>query len=225
MKTELAVDFTTICGLTRLGKQCAYCYVGVNRECGGLFAKIETDRERYDGWVLRLRGEMREKLQAGGGLRLFGSGDYLPEHREDMQQLLDDCVTVGLKARALTKSLVFVSHFAKHPAIRVISLGIDGLPRTMNRSPVTWKTAQRLRDKHDVVQVRAVVCYAEELDRMAAEPWIDVLTLYHGPKTEHGFHHFTRQEYEAAVKKYGVERFCSTHQECSTCSAKCGKGC
>jgi hypothetical protein len=222
MKTVLSVDFTTVCGPMREGKPCAYCYVNSGRLGGGAMKKRVVEHESYDGWVLRLRQDMVDTLNRDGGLRLFGSGDYLPEHRNDMRAVLDDCVERDLSCRALTKSTVFVKHFAAHPAVRVINLGIDALPPELGRSPVTWEQAKRYRAKYENVLVRAVAVTPAQVELFGKKDWVDIITLYHGPKTVNKFHHFTEAEYNQYCDDYGPERICATYVKCPDCASKCG---
>jgi hypothetical protein len=222
MKTDIAVDFTTICGPMRAGKPCAYCYVNTARDNGGLYQKTLIDRENYDGWVMRLRQAKVDKLNRDGGLRLFGSGDYLKEHKMDMRRLLDDCQEREIQCRALTKSLDFVRTFAAHPAIRVINLAIDALPPSMGRSPVGWCLAKKYKDKYPNVLIRAVATTPRDLKLFGNLSWVDIITLYHGAKTKHNFHPFTEEEHQAACAAYGEERICSTYLKCPDCKSKCG---
>jgi hypothetical protein len=222
MKTTLSVDFTTVCGPMRKGAPCAYCYVN-NKRCGsGAMKKRIVMHEGYDGWVLRLRQPMVDTLNKDGGLRLFGSGDYLPDQRVDMKALLDDCVERGIQCRALTKSTVFVRHFVDHPAVRVINLGIDALAPELGRSPVSWELARKYRDEYEKVLVRAVAVNMADALLFGGKEWVDIITLYHGPKTIYGFHHFTEEEYQQLCEQFGSERICATYVKCPDCDSKCG---
>lgn len=222
MKTVLSVDFTTICQPMRDGKPCAYCYVNSGRLCGGAMKKRIVEHESYDGWILRLRQDKVDQLNRDGGLRLFGSGDYVMQSRGDMQALLDDCIEREIKCRALTKSTLFVKTFAKHPAVRVINLGIDALPPELGRSPVSWELARKYRNQYENVLVRAVAVNMSQAEMFGKKDWVDIITLYHGPKTKYGFHHFTEEEYHKLTAEFGEARICATYVKCPDCASKCG---
>lgn len=217
-KTGLSFDTTTICPLTRAGKPCAYCYVNTERKNGGYLKKGESEFDRYDGWVLRLRQETVDSLNMVGGVRMFGFGDYVVKHRREVEKFLNDCDLRDLKAKAITKQTAFVEHFHDHPMVTTVHCSIDNLKGSIGRSPITHPKAKQLRELYDKVKVRSVVLNDEDLEYFGQQAWVDILTFNH---VINGFKLFSRAEIKAAAERF-PGRVCCAADSCATCQTKCG---
>lgn len=225
-KTGLSVDFTTLCGPARLGRPCVYCYVAVARanHCN---AKEVIDHVPYNGFVRDFSPGRIASLNALGGLRLFSHADYLPELEDDVSRFLDDCTSMGLWAKAITKVEDFVKRFHAYQALRVIHVSVDNLKGSRTgRSPITHSWARRLRERYAKLLVRAVVLNYVDLDYFGACPWVDILTLNHVivPKhvqRGHDFHLFTNKERQDIGKVF-PGRVCGVNHRCARCSLRCG---
>jgi hypothetical protein len=217
-KTKLSYDLSTICPLIRAGKGCEYCYVAAQRESDGWLKKQESDYDKYDGWVLRLRQDTVDELNEVGGIRMFSFGDYFPEHRKDVDRFLEDCDVRGLRAKAITKQLSFVKHFHDNPVISVIHVSVDNLKGRVGRSPITHTMAQRYRNLYDKVRVRSVVLSDEDMEYFGSQDWVDILTFNHAMN---GFKLFSREEVEAAAKRF-AGRVCCETKKCKGCKVRCG---
>lgn len=217
-KTYKSIDFTGICPLKRAGMVCPYCYVESKRK-DGYRAKEEFEYAPYTGEILRLHKATVAKLNSLGGIRLYSFSDYMPEHFEDTLRMLDDCYSIGLDVRVITKQEAFVHIFGIHPAIRVINVSVDNAKGSFN--PMTLELKALYPDK---VRVRCVIGCDADLELFGDS--CDVLTLNHNKYAckPLGWKLYSKRpkEVKAIVEKYGNKVCCQTGH-CSTCKVRCGK--
>jgi hypothetical protein len=216
-KTGRSFDLTTVCRRVRENRPCAYCYVQTARE-KGFRAKNRIDYQPYDGWVLRLRPDTVDQMNAIGGIRMFAFADYEPAFRADVRRFLGDCYFRYLDVKAVTKAPSFVAHHHDHPALKVIHVSIDNLRK--GGSPISFARARALRESYPKVLIRCVCLTPEDLKFFGSKEWVDVITLNHG---QNGFHQFTPLERAYARERYG-DRLCCAERVCRNCRIKCNVG-
>lgn len=214
-KTLRSFDVTTVCARARAGNPCPYCYVETARK-HGFRPKSVVDYTPYDGWVMTLKQDTIDRLNAMGGCRMFSFADYEPSFRADCRRFLGDCCLRGLSAKTVTKVPLFVAHHHDNPAISVIHLSVDSLKK--GGSQVRHETAIRMRERYRKVLVRAVCLSREDLEHFGTCGWVDILTLNHG---QNGFHQFSQAERDEAARQYGG-RLCCADKVCEKCSVRCG---
>ena len=212
-KTIQSVDFTTDCPKRRNGNACKYCYVEDAREMG-FNAKKVINYTKYNNEVLKFSEKKIEKLNAIGGLRLFSFGDYMPEHYNDVKQLLDDALIKNLKIKAITKVPEFVIKFANHPAISVIHVSVDNVEDGMD-----IEVAKLLKVVYSKVKIRTVVMRDEDIE---AVKFADVFTFNHAKmlKKKYGYKKYNKVEVAEWNEKLNGRVCCSTGT-CATCNLKC----
>lgn len=212
-KTGFSIDCTTDCPKRRNGKACKYCYVEASRNAR-FNAKIITETCTYAREILRYSAAKIAKLNASGGIRMFSFGDYMVEHRETIRQILDDCHTMGLNVKVITKVPDFITEFHDHPAIRRIHVSVDNVG-----DGVDWKIAKTLRKKYSKVLIRSAIMNPEDVKTLN---FSDIYTFNHARLAHLGYRTFHR----ADVAEYAVElpgKVCCTTGSCFSCPVKCGK--
>ena len=184
-------------------KQCGYCYVRGAREkydnsSKFSLAKPEFKTTTYNGEILGLRRGTIDKLNSMGGIRLFSHSDYKPRNHDRLEKILDDCDTVGLKVKAITKVPQFVVDFVNHPAVNLIHLSVDAID-----SGVNHELAIRLKNKYpDKIRIRAVINNVMDLLDPVMEH-VDVFTFYHGSnKIRNGVSHLNF----SALDRYKISK-------------------
>lgn len=222
MKTKRSFDPNTLCPRVELGTPCAYCYVEAHRDAQDTFAKSIRVDSSYNGEVLRMRSHTIEELNKMGGIRMFGSTDYRRSDRPFVCAFLNDCQTVGLKAKAITKSSAFVRDWHPHSALAVIDVSVDNLRFSdLKGSPLRIDRARKLREEFYKVRIRAVVLQKEEVEKYGSDPTVDILTLYHG--CDKRFYNFSARERITIYGQY-PQRVCCQFGKCDTCNSLCGLG-
>jgi len=211
-KTGQSIDLTTDCPKRRNGKACKYCYVEQSRTIG-YNAKIITEHCPYQGEIKRFSAAKVAFLNRCGGIRMFSFGDYMPEFKAEIVQILADCLAVGLEVKAITKVPEFVTEFHDHPAIRRINVSIDNVG-----DGVDWKIAKSLRKSFSKVRIRCAVMVPEDVQAME---FVDVFTFNHASGlAKLGYRKFSKsQVIDYAGKLDG--RVCCTTGKCETCPLKC----
>jgi len=213
-KTGYSIDVTTDCPKRREGKACKYCYVEQSRKTG-YNAKTVSDACPYNGEIKRFKAPKVEFLNECGGIRLFSFGDYMPEHRDTIRTILDDCHAMGLNVKAITKQVDFIKEFGNHPALRVIHLSIDAVG-----DGVEWNIAKELRNLHAKVLIRCAIMRPEDVQAME---FADIFTFNHATGLKAlGFKKFSKVEVLNYAEKLG-NRVCCTTGACFSCPVKCGK--
>ena len=218
-KTIMSIDFTTDCPKRRAGTPCKYCYVECARNIG-FNAKKVIPYLAYKGEVKKMKQAKIDSLNSTGGLRMFSFGDYMPEHDFDIEQLLDDCYSIGLKAKAITKQVDFVTKFVNHPAISVIHVSVDNVEQG-----VDWELAKSLRAQYpDKVRIRCVIMNDEDIAILDEKVGIDVFTFNHGRGLkQYGWKKYSKTEVQKRTPELGG-RVCCFTGNCTTCELKCAVG-
>ena len=215
-KTDLSFDCTTLCpkhvmagvltGDRERKYPCSYCYVDTGRK--GLFAKtacaIAADNTNR---ILRMRQPGVDKLNAGGGLRVFSSADYVdtPRCNQMINNLIRNAKKRGLKLKAITKRPKFVKRYAKD--FDTINVSVDTIGEGMS-----WKQARSFASQYpNVVQIRAVAMNPRDMHKWAQKPpcrlanpremCVDVITLYHGARK-----HYARKKIDPEWEKEITKR-------------------
>jgi hypothetical protein len=213
-KTGLSIDVTTDCPKRRAGNACKYCYVEQSRKMG-YNPKSIIESCPYHGEILKFSRDKVEFLNECGGIRLFSFGDYMPEHRDILRTILDDCQSIGLNVKAITKQVDFVQEFVNHPALRVIHLSIDNVG-----DGVEWNTAKSLRKMHSKVLIRCAVMRTDDVQAME---FSDIFTFNHAVGLKAlGYRKFSKVEVSKYAETLG-NRVCCTTGACFSCPVKCGK--
>ena len=213
-KTIKSVDFSTICPKRRCGTECVYCYVKSARDIG-FNAKKEHDYVPYNGEILRLSQKIVDNLNKVGGIRFFSFGDYMPEHDQDINQALEDCLSRDLKAKAITKVPEFVIKYGNHPAISVINVSIDNIGDGVNH-----ELACELRIAFPKAKIRCVVLNDSDVEAM--ESITDVFTFNHASNiVKHGYKLYKKADLIEWNKKLDG-RVCCVTGHCISCDLKCG---
>lgn len=220
-KTIASFDTTTMCKRVRENKPCAYCYVVSARNIG-CRAKVEVDHIEYTGEIKRMRKDRVDRLREVGGIRAFSFGDYIPKHKKDVKEFLDDCAEIKLDVKVITKELQFVRDFHDHPAIKVIHISVDGIKdKNVGRSPITLQTAKAYRAKYSKVLIRAVCLNDKEVDTFGSNPSIDILTLNHGKALTISNKYYTHEDVKRVAEKFPA-KVCCADRNCESCAIKCG---
>lgn len=212
-KTGISIDLTTDCPKRRAGNPCSYCYVEASRKMGYNPKKI-IDHCAYQGEIKEFSEKKVDFLNECGGIRMFSFGDYMVEHRMEIAQILDDCQSVGLNVKVITKVPDFIRHFHDHPAIRVIHLSIDA-----TGDGVDWKLAKRLRKMYSKVLIRSAIMRTEDVETLS---FSDIYTFNHalGLKSL-GYKKFSRADVAEYAGKFPSKVCCQTGS-CFSCPVKCG---
>ena len=213
-KTLTSCDFTTDCPKRREGKACKYCYVESAREAGYNAKRIESECS-YNHDVLGFTAKRIESLNAAGGIRLFSFGDYMVEHKALVQAFLDDCHSVGLRVKAITKQPLFVETFGNHPAIAVIHVSVDtcgdGVPHDV---------ALDLRERFEKVLIRAAIMQDSDVETLG---FVDILTFNHARGLKkYGFKLYKKAHVAAWAERFPKKVCCQTGS-CATCPILCGQ--
>jgi hypothetical protein len=180
-KTGISMDFSTDCP-ERLAP-CPYCYVEHGRNAEKLFNMkgnnkviVETPYRRE---ILAMPREMVERANGQGGMRAHSFSDYRPTQDYNQWELaLQDAEAKGLYIKAITKQSEFVHAFGDHPNLR-LNISVDWLPREMSNSP-TMAEALALKAGRENIKIRTVALNEEQAWKMAADPNVNVVTMYHG---------------------------------------------
>lgn len=212
-KTGFSVDCTTDCPKRRTGKACKYCYVEASRNAR-FNAKIVTETCVYSREILRFSAAKIAKLNESGGIRMFSFGDYMPEHRETIRQILDDCFTMGLTVKVITKVPEFIEEFHSHPAIRRIHVSVDNVG-----DGVDWKQAKQLRKRYSKVLIRSAIMRDDDVKVLQ---FADIHTFNHARGLARlGYRKFSHEK----VLQYAETlpgKVCCTTGSCFSCPVKCG---
>lgn len=213
-KTINSYDNTTNCPKKRAGEPCSYCYVECSRRLGFNAKKI-IEHCPYNHEVLNFSQEKIDRLNSIGGLRMFSFGDYMPEHKAQTMEFLNDCLSVGLKVKAITKQPLFVAEFGRHPAINVINVSVDNTGDGM-----PWHVAKHLKSKYSKVKIRCAIMKDEDIEKLA--PWCDVLTFNHarGLK-ELGYKLYSKKAVKGFTEVW-KNKVCCSVGTCEGCACKCG---
>lgn len=212
-KTGNSIDLTTDCPKRRAGNPCKYCYVEASRKIG-YNAKTVSEHCPYTGEIKRFTVKKVEYLNSCGGIRMFSFGDYMVEHRMEITKILNDCESVGLSVKVITKVPDFIKHFHNHPAVRVIHLSVDAVG-----DGVDWKLAKRLREMYSKVLIRAAIMRPEDVETL---DFVDIFTFNHaGGLANLGYRKFSKVEVSDYAEKLG-NRVCCTTGKCFSCPVKCG---
>lgn len=212
-KTGFSIDCTTDCPKRRAGKACKYCYVEASRNAR-FNAKNITETCIYAGEILRFSKAKIAKLNESGGVRMFSFGDYMVEHRDTIKRILDDCLTMGLWVKVITKVPEFIEEFHSHPAIRRIHVSVDNVG-----DGVDWKIAKSLRKRYSKVLIRSAIMRPEDVKALN---FSDIYTFNHARLGALGYQTF----YRAKVSEYASilpGKVCCTTGSCFSCPVKCGK--
>lgn len=213
-KTGFSIDCTTDCPKRRAGKACQYCYVEQSRKVG-FNAKNIVETCLYNHEILRFSAAKIAKLNVSGGIRMFSFGDYMVEHRATIQAILDDCATMGLLVKVITKVPEFIEEFHSHPAIRRINVSVDNVG-----DGVDWNVAKSLRKKYSKVRIRSAIMRPEDVQALA---FSDVFTFNHASGLSHlGYRKFSKIENMNYFASLDGKVCCSTGA-CFSCPLKCGK--
>jgi len=212
-KTIRSFDLSTVCEKQQRGQGCPYCYVNSKREIKDARAKKICFKTVYNGEILRLKQKTVERLNKVGGLRLFAFSDYIctPENDEILEQLIQDCRKRNLKIKAITKRLDFIEKYAQR--IDCINLSVDsigfGIPLN--------KALELKRKFPSVIKIRAIALNQDDFLDWQRKEYVDVITLYHGPRKT--FRGITFEN----LKKENLKdnRICSG--KCLECGVKCGE--
>jgi len=181
MPLEMSLDFSTSC--PNRTHACPYCYVEMTRtakEMGmGFRHGAKVVETPYAREILAMPADMITELNRHGGLRVHGYGDFRPGIDDyQMALALQDAEAKGLYLKIITKEPELVQKFGNHPNAR-INISLDNIPRQISNAP-TIEEAVRLKAGRDNIKLRAVALNAKEAEMYAADPRIDVVTLYHG---------------------------------------------
>jgi hypothetical protein len=186
-KTGLSIDFCTDCAARHVKGPCPYCYVDALRTAGmGTDLKIIPAHGPKIGEyplteeIRNMPDELVDILNRDGGLRMFSLGDYRPKIDEkNVQRALEQAHEKSLYIKAITKVPEFVRKFGDDPLMR-INVSVDNLPRWMSNAP-TIDEADALKAGRENIAVRSVALNEAEAWENAADPRINIVTLYHGP--------------------------------------------
>ena len=137
------------------------------------------------------------------------------EHRAEILRILNDCESVGLRVKVITKVIEFVKEFHNHPAVRVIHLSTDAVG-----DGVDWNIAKQLRKKYSKVLIRAAIMRPDDVKTLE---FADIFTFNHalGLKSL-GYKKFSRADVADYAGKFPAKVCCQTGS-CFTCPVKCGK--
>lgn len=191
---------------------CAYCYVEAGREILATnpsysYAKAEKKGLRYqdtfmkwvekekDGtpkvdkkgnFILSKKGvEKREMFNKMGGLRFFGSGDYIENEATDkeIERIIADAEELGLQLKAITKQEKFVKKYGgrvffkgplKGKPVFNINMSVD------EQLGFNLTVAKSLKKQYPGnVNIRVVARNPEEAIKYSKDKDIDVITLLH----------------------------------------------
>lgn len=184
-KTGNSIDFSTSCAKRGCGAgACAYCYVENARVLAKAFGqssqpKLEGIENVYRDEVLRMPKNLIEAYNMDGGLRMFSFGDFRPNVDDDgVARLLADAEKRGLYIKAITKEIELIKRFGKHPNLRA-NLSVDNVPREVSHS-FTLDEAIAVKKDYPNVRLRVVALNLNEAEMFAANPNVDVITMYHG---------------------------------------------
>lgn len=186
-KTGLSLDFSTSCPKRGYGGcgsgACAYCYVEHERILKGqgeTGAKAKNMVENdYEDEILRMPAELVTNLNRDGGLRMFSFGDFRPDIDDaNVARALEDAKKRGLYIKAITKEPELIRRFGDHPNFRA-NLSIDYIKRDASNA-FTVEDAMAIKAGRPNIKIRGVALNRDQAERMAADPRIDVITLYHG---------------------------------------------
>jgi hypothetical protein len=134
---------------------------------------------------------MIERLNSAGGIRIFSRGDYDGSEATDRQIeiFLQDCRERGLKTKAITKNLEFVTRHHDNPGLTTINISLDRF------ETVPFETAREYRRKYSKVTLRFVILNDSDME-IAEEIGNCLLTYGHGNNsyTAKGFKAYTKEE-------------------------------
>jgi len=213
-KTVKSFDGTTDCPKRRACKACKYCYVESARDRDFNAKKIAETCD-YSGQILRMTARTIDKLTRAGGLRFFSFGDYMPEHDPIILEGLNDCLTMGIQAKVITKQVSFIDRFHDHPAIAVIQISVDNVG-----DGVEWGIAREYRSKYSKVIVRSAIMHDADI---SALDWCDIFTLNHAPLGKLGYKKYSKVEV-ARLQATGATKgkVCCGNGSCVDCPTLCG---
>ena len=215
-KTIKSFDCTSNCPKRRAHNECKYCYVSAARRKGWK-PKFVYDYKPYQHEVLRYKKVTIDKLNKAGGIRMFSFGDYMKEHDNDIKMFLDDCETIKLKVKTITKQVSFIDKYHEHKAIAVIHISVDTIG-----CGVPHDVAKAYRAKYDKVRIRAVILQDSDIIDLS---FSDVYTYNHASNV--GFHRYGTAERIEKSKEYGIlKKTCclidmEKGENCTNCRVKC----
>ena len=200
-------------------KPCSYCFIEYHRDKQSFFAKRLCEKNVYKNDILRMNQKTIDKLNSMGGLRFFVNADYLIDHKDMIKVALDDCLKVGLKAKAITKQIDFIFDFHDHKAITCINYSID----TLACNSMGLKEIAKIKKEYKKIKIRLVVLKDSDFT-FYAKSKIDVFCLYHGQSSkEKNFKNYTLKDRKEYGLKYDISnKVCCLTGKCITCKVRCG---
>ncbi len=175
---------------------CNYCYVESGRDMlkinpNWIHAKDEKEEMQYQDEIAGgkfgkgMTKASIQKFNKMGGIRFFGSGDYVEDAATDKQieRVIADAEKVGLQLKAITKQKKFVEKYGS----RIFSSGpLEGKPVfniNMSVDPVrgfNLQDAIRIKKSYPGnVNIRVVAMNPDEAVKYSKEKEVDVITLLH----------------------------------------------
>jgi hypothetical protein len=169
---------------------CNYCYVESGRDMlkinpNWIHAKEEKRGMQYQGEFSRMKKDKIAQLNKMGGLRFFGSGDYIEDSATDKQieRIIDDAEKVGLQLKAITKQERFVKKYGG----RLFTSGpLKGKPVFNINMSVDPQRGFNLTNAISIkksypgnVNIRVVAMNPKEAIEYSKEKEVDVITLLH----------------------------------------------
>jgi hypothetical protein len=148
---------------------------------------------------------------------MFSFGDYMKEHDNDIKMFLDDCETMKLKVKAITKQVSFIDKYHEHKAIAVIHISVDTIG-----CGVPHDVAKAYRAKYNKVRIRSVILCDEDLLKL---DFADIHTMNHASNV--GYHRYGNLERKTIAKEYGIkDKMCcqidmEKGENCTNCKVKC----
>ena len=238
-KTFRSYDVTLACPKRRPDRApgvepCPYCFVEAEREEANLIrrrgkkpSRCPTgliDQLEYTNEVLGMHQPTIDKLNLGGGIRMFSYADWVDtaKNRAMTCKFLDDCKKVGLNVKVITKQPGFVRLFHDHPAIKTINLSVD-----LVGAGIDEETIQELRSEYPKCTIRGVALVPE--DAIALRDTADVVTLFHAAGTmgtemaKRGYETWSPRKWHADPANQG--KTCCAGHKCHKCGSVGGPVC